>query len=530
MPSRGSRPATTTAAAATIRLAPAVERSAAEWALVRAHVRTITPQALARGAVTTAVVLLGAWSAIATWPALFPFAFGGIIAYATFPLVNRLDRFMPRILAAAIATGLAVAVIVGVIAVIVPPLVSQVVKLLTNLPASSDLERVRVQVDAYLATLPDITRNLVQGVLDSVASQLGGVLSGLQDQIATLLVTSALHLFDTIGAVLGILLLPIWMLYAVRDGKGISRVIGAQFSPGVAPDAMAMLRIVHRAASTFLRVQLAAAFLVGLGVWAGFAVIREANPDALKGGELAVAAFAGAVQVIPQFGWLLGLAPAAIVFAVRPDAPWLGAAYLVIYLAAVRLVGLLVGRRLGRDLNVRAAIAVPGVVVISSFGLAPLLLSAPIMVILRDLIAYVRGRLAEPPLPAGLLPGEVRRRGAVAGSRVGARPVPVPPLYVQAPATPGAGRAAPRPATSTLTPRAAAAATRGSPPAAPAPTGSTPTAPAGTAGRAAAVGALAAATTAATAAAGRVLVPTPAPAVAGGAPSAPTTAPRGEAR
>src|SRR5512135_921578 len=176
MPSSGSRPATTTASAAMTRLAPAVERSAAEWALVRAHVRTITPQALARGAVTTVVVLVGAWSAIATWPALFPFAFGGIIAYATFPLVNRLDRFMPRILAAAIATGLAVAVIVGVIAVIVPPLVSQVVKLLTNLPASSDLERVRAQVDAYLATLPDITRNLVQGVLDSVASQLSGVL------------------------------------------------------------------------------------------------------------------------------------------------------------------------------------------------------------------------------------------------------------------------------------------------------------------------------------------------------------------
>jgi predicted PurR-regulated permease PerM len=438
---------TTATAAATGRLAPALERSAAEWALLRARLHTITPRALARGAVTTAVVLLGVWSAVATWPALFPFAFGGIIAYATFPLVNRLDRFMPRLLAAAIATGVAVALIVGVIAVIVPPLVSQVVNLLTNLPASSDLERIRGQVADYLATLPPTTRDLAQGVIDRVSGQLGGVLSGLLDTIANLLVSTVLHLFDTVGAVLGILLLPIWMLYAVRDGKGISRVVEAQFSPGIAPDAMALLRIVHRAASTFLRVQLAAAFLVGIGVWAGIAILREYNPGTMKGGELAVAAFAGVVQVIPQFGWLLGLAPAALIVLVRPDAPWLAAAYLVIYLVAVRLVGMLVGQRLGRDLNVRAAIAVPGVVVISSFGLLPLLLSAPIMVIIRDVIAYVRGRLAEPPLPAGLLPGEVRRRNAAAGRARAGVPTPVPPLYAPAPPTPGVGRATPRPAT-----------------------------------------------------------------------------------
>jgi predicted PurR-regulated permease PerM len=451
MPTSGPRPASATAAATT-RLAPALARSAAEWALLRARLRTITPQAIARGTVSAAVVLLGVWATVATWPALFPFAFGGIIAYATFPLVNRLDRFMPRLLAAAIATSLAVAVIAGVIAVIVPPLVSQVINILTNLPASSDLDRIRADVDAYLATLPPTTREIAQGVLDRVTTQLSGTLSGMLDSIANLLVSSVLHLFDTIGAVLGILLLPIWMLYAVRDSKGISRAIQAQFAPGVASDAMAMLRIVHRAASTFLRVQLAAAFLVGLGCWVSFEIIREFNPNTLKGGELAVAALAGVVQVIPQFGWLLGLAPAAIIVVARPDAAWLAAAYLVVYVGVVRLVGMLVGARLGRDLNVRAAIAVPGVVVISSFGLLPLLLSAPILVILRDLIAYVRGRLAEPPLPAGLLPGEVRRRQSKAASiRAAGTPPVVPPLYAPAPATPGAARAAPRPAAASST-------------------------------------------------------------------------------
>src|SRR5512135_1992291 len=107
MPAMERRAATATGT--TARLTPAVERSAAEWALLRARLRTITPQAVARGTLTVALAVLGIWAAVATWPALLPFAVGGIIAYATFPLVNRLDRFMPRLLAAAIATALAVA-------------------------------------------------------------------------------------------------------------------------------------------------------------------------------------------------------------------------------------------------------------------------------------------------------------------------------------------------------------------------------------------------------------------------------------
>ncbi len=402
--------ATVPATAARNRLAPALERSAAEWGLLAARLRTGTPQAVGRGLLGLVLAALGIWAAIATWPALLPFAAGGIIAYAVFPLVDRLDRFMPRLLAAALATGAAVAVVVGLLAVIVPPLVQQAIALLTNLPASGDLERIREQVQAYLSTLPETTRVLVQGILDRIAAQLAAGLGGVQDAIANLIVTSTLHLFDTIGTVLGLVLLPIWILAVVRDGKGVSRILAGQFAPGVQPDALAVIRIVHRAASTYLRVQLAAALLVGIGVWLGFAIVRQLDPTLLRGGDVAVAAFAGMVQVIPQVGWILGLLPAGLAAVVRPDRPILPIAYLAIYLVVVRLVGLVVGSRLGRDLNLRAAIAVPGVVVISSFGLAPLLLSAPILVILRDLVTYLRGRLSEPPSPAGVIPGEPSAR------------------------------------------------------------------------------------------------------------------------
>ena len=86
-----------------------------------------------------------------------------------------------------------------------------------------------------------------------------------------------------------------------------------------------------------------------------------------------------------------------------------------------------VGQRLGRVLNVRASLAIPGVVVLSSIGIGWLLLSAPILVIFRDTVAYLRGRLSEPPMPAGVLPGE--RTQATVMAQAPARPVPV--LYRQ---------------------------------------------------------------------------------------------------
>ncbi len=464
------QPRRSATAQATARLAPALERSSAEWALLRARLRTITPQALGRGTLIVTVALITAWLAASTWPALLPFAVGGIIAYAVFPIVGWLDRFMPRPLAALLATGFAVAIIVGVFAVIVPPLLQQALTLLTNLPGSADLQHLKVQVDDYLATLPDTTRLLVQGVLDRVATQFHAGLSGLLDVIAAFLVENTVHLFSAIGALLGIILLPIWMLAAVHDGKGMTAFIERQLAPGIRPDVMAILRIVHRAMSTFLRVQVAASLLTGVGVWAGLTASGQLGGPAYPQ-AIAIAAFAGVVQVLPQIGWLFGLLPTVVGLIVRPGEPLVPIVYLAVYLVVLRLVGFLVGARLGRDLNVRAAIAFPAFVVISEIGPVWLLLSAPLLVVSRDVIVYLRGRLSEPPTPAGVLPHELAKVRPVA-----ARPAPIPPLYAAAPLA--AGRpAAPRPAAAPPTPAAARLVRPAGSPAVP--SGSVPPAPVG---------------------------------------------------
>ena len=424
--------------AAIARLAPAVDRSRAEWRLLRARLTTITPQALGRGTLSAVVVAIAAWLALGTWPALLPFALGGVLAYTIYPAVDRLDRVMPRVLAAALALTAGRAVLVLVIAVVIPPLVSVSIQFLRDLPDSTQIADLRAQVDAYLATLPEGARALVVGILERVAAIATDGLASFLDSIASLIVSGVVGIFDTIGVVVGLILLPLWTLSVVGDGRSLRAQVASQFAPGVRADVMALLTIVHRALGTFLRVQIAAAAAVGVVVFAGLGVVERAGIASYPA-AIALAAFMGAVQVIPQLGGLLGAIPIVLVALARQGEPEVALALLAVYLVAVQVVKLAVGGRLGRDLNVRPAIALPAFAVISQIGLVWLLLSAPILVIARNTVRYLRGRLSEPPQPAGVVPGERRRQPAPSGPNA----VPVPAVYrdrVAPPPTAAAGR------------------------------------------------------------------------------------------
>jgi predicted PurR-regulated permease PerM len=262
-------------------------------------------------------------------------------------------------------------------------------------------------------------------------------MSAFLDSIASLVVAGVVGIFDTIGFVVGLILLPLWTLSVVRDGRSLRVQVASQFAPGVRADVMALLTIVHRALSTFLRVQLAAAAAVGVSVFAGLEAVERAGIASYPA-PIALAAFMGAAQVIPQLGGLLGAVPIVLIALARQGEPEATIALLVVYVVALQVVKLAVGGRLGRDLDVRPAIALPAFAVISQIGLVWLLLSAPILVIARNTVRYLRGRMSEPPQPAGVLPGERRRRTSGPSGAPGPMPAPVPSVYRDLVAPPAA--------------------------------------------------------------------------------------------
>jgi predicted PurR-regulated permease PerM len=201
----------------------------------------------------------------------------------------------------------------------------------------------------------------------------------------------------------------------------------------------AVAAIVDRATGAYLRGYVTVAILVGALTWVGLRTsARLGGPEFRE--PLALALFAGAAQLVPAIGGFLGLLPGLLILPVQPDR---GAAFSGAYIAALLLGSTLLGSRLkARRLSVHPAIMIPGIVMISQFGLLWLLLSAPIVAIANDLVRYLHGRLSEPPVPAGVLPREPVPAQANAQPAFTRRPLAAPRALSPSPVT----AEAPRPA------------------------------------------------------------------------------------
>src|SRR5262245_52558126 len=70
-----------------------------------------------------------AWLIASAWGDVVPFAAGFVLAYLTLPVIDRLDRVMPRALAAALVLILELLSVGLFFALLVPPVVGQVARL-----------------------------------------------------------------------------------------------------------------------------------------------------------------------------------------------------------------------------------------------------------------------------------------------------------------------------------------------------------------------------------------------------------------
>jgi predicted PurR-regulated permease PerM len=428
--------------------------AAAEWAALRGRLQTVTPQAIGRTALTFAAIGATLWLAAATWPAVLPFVVGGLLAYELLPVVDALDRVLPRSLAALASVLAAVAVVIGIALIVVPPLAAAFVRLAGDLPTQAEIDAAIGRLQDQFGTLPEGSAAAVLiPVATTLAATVRDVFSGAAGGLDDVIRAALAALLNAVGALLGLIVLPTWMLVLMSQQRRARVALDARITPGLRSDVWALAAIVDRAAGSYLRGYVVTAFLVGLLAYLGLVLSPRVGGPTFQE-PLALATLAGVTQVVPVVGPLLGAAPALLLLAIDPTR---AATYFAVYVAA-RVIGasMLGSRLMQRRLGVHPAILVPGVVMIGQFGVLPLLLSAPIVAIAVDLVRYVHGRLSEPPRPAGVLP-----RGA-APAAAGTRPIaavmhPVGSVYRAATAPPPIAAAsplaapAPRPATPSTT-------------------------------------------------------------------------------
>ena len=399
----------------------AIARSRAEWASLRRRLETVTPAMLARAGLTVGAGLVVLGVAAGTWPALMPFLVGAVIAYSVLPLVNRLDSILPRGLAALVSVLAVVGTLIAIVAVVLPPLVASVGQLATTLPQPEDVDRALADAETWLGGQP-LGDQVLAPVLSSIVLRIRETMQSASGGLDEAAIGVARGLASALGAALGLIILPTWMLTVISDQRRGQAVLNRRLAPWLRADFWAVVRIVDRIASTYIRGFIVVGVVVGVLTYLGLRVVESAGgPDFQE--PLALAVFAGATQLVPEIGPFIGFLPVVLL---APIAPERALSYLGIYVAARWLgAGMVGGRLLERRLGVHPALLIPSIVILTEFGWIWLFIAAPVVSIAVNTVRYFHGRLSEPARPAGVLPWDP----STAATAPGASPARVPAVY-----------------------------------------------------------------------------------------------------
>jgi predicted PurR-regulated permease PerM len=416
------------------RLAPAMRRAEAAWRRLGWRLRTITPSTLARAGLVLAALAGTGWVLWNARVALLPFVLGGIIAYTVLPIVNALDRVLPRPLASLLVMLGALAFVGALVAATAPLLLDQAAQLIGNLPSQEDLQALAQQLQARAAELPPPAQEALNEVVQQISSSVRQNLSGGLVGLGNFGLASLLGLANSIGFLLGFIVIPTWVLSALNDHRRAAPSIDRVLPSWMRADFWAVLRILDRSLGAFFRGQLVIAFAYGLGVFLGLTLLEWLGVPGIRY-KVILAAFAGLMRLVPFFGILLGAIPPVLVG--LAFAPLTALATALLFLALPRAVDLVVGDRIARRVvDIHPVVLAVVIVALSQLSIWWLILAAPMIAVFRDLFRYVYGRLEDPPRPAGQLPSGL---AVIPFSGGAAPPTPAP----AAPPTPVAYRHGP---------------------------------------------------------------------------------------
>ena len=362
---------------------------------LRSALRQLSARDVIRFALTGSAVAIALMLIITAGSVLTPFIIGLVLAYLLTPIVNRLNRWLPRWAAILLVYAAGIAVVSTLLVLLVPTLISQVIRLVSAATQPEGLARLadeglrwyRENVPASLQA--PIEQFLLQRVLPTIQENLTSIAAS----IGSFVLRQIAQLFSVLSFIVSFLVVPIWLFYVLNDARRFRAVFNRQISYRLRPDFWNVWRIVDRAMSAYLRGQLTLGLIVGVSAGIGLAAL-----DLIPGIEvdyiLLLAIWAGIAELVPMIGALLGAIPATAV-ALFVGGPLSALAVLVLF-TVIQFVenNYLVPRVIGESTGVHPAILIVALVVFGNqFGLVGVFLTAPTLAIARDLYRYAYRRL-----------------------------------------------------------------------------------------------------------------------------------------
>ena len=327
--------------------------------------------------------------------ALIPFMIGTLFAYMVSPLVDRISRILPvqthrgdvwrRGISVLVVYAIALGALIAAISAIAPSVADQTRSLVQNLPELLEGARIQSNIwaDQVRELLPEGVRARFDQYLgDLIESFSNGATRTIENDLG--LASSAIT--TTISIILGFLVVPFWMFYAIRDRHFVENNLTNTAPEEIREDIKNIAKIGDSVLGRYIRSQLILGLIVGTGVGVALQLLGVQW-------ALWLGVWAGLTELIPLAGpWLGAIAGLILIAATDPSLfIWVALVYLGVQVIENML---LVPRIQGHAVQIHPGMVLLLLVVAGSiWGALGVILIVPLAALARELFWYTDHRL-----------------------------------------------------------------------------------------------------------------------------------------
>ncbi|HEX2193607.1 MAG TPA: AI-2E family transporter [Candidatus Limnocylindria bacterium] len=353
--------------------------------------------ALRRNRVGLFVLAVGVLLALLVWQvrsALPAFFIAIALAFILDPVVSFLQRRgVPRWGGVLVAYVLLIGVIWLVIAFALPPLAEQTRELIDRLPElGAEVTNVQRAILQWYASLP-----LPADVRAVIDESIAGANQAFGEAVRQILGPAFSAVLRTAGFLLGLIVIPVWLFFLLKDREGLPRNVRKALPVGWHADADNVLSLLAITGGRWVRGQLLLGAAIFLATVIGLTLLTVAGFGEFGRFTLVLALIAGVLEWFPIIGPIVAAIPAILIGLTISPAAAIAAA--VLYTAIQQLENnVLVPKVLGDAVKLHPAVMIFALVVGGAlFGIGGAILAAPVVATGRDLYRYAFERLHERP-------------------------------------------------------------------------------------------------------------------------------------
>jgi predicted PurR-regulated permease PerM len=337
------------------------------------------------------VVAIALWLARSALPV---FAIAIALAFLLDPPVTALQRRgVPRLAGILVMYLTVVVVVVTLGWLLLPPLVDQFRRFLEELPtlAAQIVAWEEAVVDWITGLpLPDPVREALDSFIESGQQAVISLLEAIVGPFLSVLAR-------TVGFVIGLVVVPVWLLYVLKDRERLPGGLLGLLPVGWRPDATNGMRLTTSVIGRWIRGQLLLGAVVFVATLVGLMVLAAIGFREFADFAILLALVAGVLELVPIIGPIIAAIPAVLIGA--SISPGAALAAVALYTVIQQLENhLLVPKVMGDAVDLHPAVVIVSLIVGATlFGLWGAILAAPVVALGRDLYRYAFKRLEGGP-------------------------------------------------------------------------------------------------------------------------------------